>query len=221
MDFHNKKFAVMIFVINYIPKFLLRVRCASLRKLFKHKNTKRTKMSLEIITGNMFSGKTSELIRRLKRYKVMGKRISVINSMKDTRSNDHVIHTHDDVDFNCIKVNQLADTLLDENFCASEVVAIDEAQFFTRLKDFIHMCLFLKKTVIVAGLDADYKQEKFGEILDCIPMSDDVTKLSALCMRCKDGTSGPFTKRTVDTDEVELVGGPELYEAVCRHHLLD
>lgn len=74
-------------------------------------------MSLEIITGNMFSGKTSELIRRLKRYRVMGKKISVINSTKDTRSNDDVIHTHDDVNFNCIKVNQLSDTLLDKGFC--------------------------------------------------------------------------------------------------------
>lgn len=177
-------------------------------------------MSLEIITGNMFSGKTSELIRRLKRYKVMGKKISVINSTKDTRSNDDVIHTHDDVNFNCIKVNQLADTLLDKGFCESEVVAIDEAQFFMCLTDFVRMCLFLKKTVIVAGLDADYKQDKFGEILDCIPMADSVTKLSALCMRCKDGTPGPFTKRIVDTREIEVIGGSDAYEAVCRTHLL-
>ena len=82
------------------------------------------------------------------------------------------------------------------------------------------MCLFLKKTIILAGLDADYKQEKFGEILDCIPVADSVTKLSALCMRCKDGTPGPFTKRIVDTKELELVGGCETYEAVCRHHLI-
>lgn len=177
-------------------------------------------MSLEIIIGNMFSGKTSELIRRLKRYKVLGKKISVINSAKDTRSVEQVIHTHDGVDFDCIKVNQLADTLLNERFCESDVVAIDEAQFFTKLKDFVHMCLFLKKTVIVAGLDADYKQDKFGEILECIPVAESVTKLSALCMRCNDGTPGPFTKRTVDTDEVEFVGGSESYEAVCRHHLI-
>ena len=177
-------------------------------------------MSLEIIIGNMFSGKTSELIRRLKRYRVLGKKISVINSAKDARSAEQVIHTHDEVEFDCIKVNHLADTLLNEGFCDSEVVAIDEAQFFTNLKDFVHMCLFLKKTVIVAGLDADYKQDKFGEILECIPVAESVTKLSALCMKCKDGTLGPFTKRTVYTDEVELVGGSESYEAVCRHHLV-
>ena len=177
-------------------------------------------MSLEIITGNMFSGKTSELIRRLKRYRLLYDRVVVVNSTKDTRSNDDVIHTHDDVNFNCIKVNQLADTLLDKGFCESEVVAIDEAQFFSNLKDFVGMCLLLKKKVLLAGLDADYKQDKFGEILDCIPMADSVTKLSALCMHCKDGTPGPFTKRIVDTREIEVIGGSDAYEAVCRTHLL-
>jgi len=168
----------------------------------------------------MFSGKTSELIRRLKRYRLLYDRVVVVNSTKDTRSNDDVIHTHDDVNFNCIKVNQLADTLLDKGFCESEVVAIDEAQFFSNLKDFVGMCLFLKKKVLLAGLDADYKQDKFGEILDCIPMADSVTKLSALCMHCKDGTPGPFTKRIVDTREIEVIGGSDAYEAVCRTHLL-
>ena len=177
-------------------------------------------MSLEIIIGNTFSGKTSELIRRLKRYKVLGKRISVITSSKDTRSEKEVIHSHDGVDFECLKVDEIADTLLDENFCESDVVAVDEAQFFDNLKGFVQMCLFLKKTVILAGLDADFKQEKFGEILDCIPVADSVTKLSALCMRCNDGTPGPFTKRIVDTKELELVGGSESYKAVCRQHLI-
>lgn len=177
-------------------------------------------MSLEIIIGNMFSGKTSELIRRLKRYKIMGKKIAVVNSTKDTRCEGHVIHTHDGVKFDCIKVRHLSQCLADEKFCESEIVAIDEAQFFTNLKQFVSMCIFLKKTIIVAGLDATYNQEKFGEILDCIPLADEVTKLSALCMKCKDGTSGPFTKRLVDAKEVELVGGKETYEAVCRFHLL-
>ena len=110
--------------------------------------------------------------------------------------------------------------VIKEEFCNSEVVAIDECQFFGSLKDFVGMCLFLKKKVVLAGLDGDYKQHKFGEIIDCIPMADQVTKLSALCMKCKDGTPGPFTKRLVDTKELELVGGNESYEAVCRHHLL-
>ena len=79
------------------------------------------------------------------------------------------------------------------------------------------MCV--NKSVIIAGLDADSFQNKFGELLDCVPIACEVTKLSALCMRCKDGTPGPFTKRTVKNQELELIGGSDMYEAVCRNHL--
>jgi len=176
-------------------------------------------MGLTIIMGNMFSGKTSELIRRLKRYKVIGKKIVVINSSKDTRSPEEVLKTHDGVEFPCLKVPHISHCIIKESFCNADIVAIDEAQFFTQLRDFVQMCLFLKKSVIIAGLDGDYKQRKFGEVLDCIPMASDVVKLSALCMDCNDGTPGPFTKRIVQNDELELVGGHDCYKAVCRHHL--
>jgi thymidine kinase len=130
-------------------------------------------MGLSIIMGNMFSGKTSELIRRLKRLKVIGKNILVVNSAKDTRSPEQVLKTHDHVN----------------------------------------------KSVILAGLDADSFQCKFGEILDCVPLACDVTKLSALCMCCNDGTPGPFTKRIVEDKTLELIGGSDMYIAVCREHL--
>ena len=71
----------------------------------------------------------------------------------------------------------------------------------------------------MAGLDADSFQRKFGELIDCIPIACDVTKLSALCMKCNDGTPGPFTKRTVDDTCLELIGGSDKYVAVCRNHL--
>jgi len=70
----------------------------------------------------------------------------------------------------------------------ADIVAIDEAQFFPNLKKFVECCLSINKCVILAGLDADSFQRKFGELIDCIPLACDVTKLSALCMRCKDGT---------------------------------
>ena len=176
-------------------------------------------MSLSIIMGNMFSGKTSELIRRLKRYNIIGKKIVVINSSKDTRSPEEVLKTHDGIKFPCLKVENITDCIMNEEFCHADIIAIDEAQFFTCLKDFVHMCLFLKKSVIIVGLDGDYKQRKFGEIIDCIPMACEVTKLSALCMECKNGTAGPFTKRLIECDNTELVGGEESYKAVCRKHL--
>jgi thymidine kinase len=176
-------------------------------------------MGLTIIMGNMFSGKTSELIRRLKRYKVLNKKVVVINSSKDTRSPEEVINTHDGVQFPCLMVDHISHCIIKESFCNADIVAIDEAQFFTNLKEFVEMCLFLNKSVIIAGLDGDYKQRKFGEVIDCIPLASDVTKLSALCMDCKNGTPGPFTKRIVQNDDLELVGGNDMYKAVCRRHL--
>ena len=142
-------------------------------------------MGLTIIMGNMFSGKTSELIRRLKRYRIIGKKIVVINSSKDTRSPEDMLKTHDGVEFPCLKVAHISHCVIQESFCDADIVAIDEAQFFTNLKDFVEMCLFLNKSVIMAGLDGDYKQRKFGEVIDCIPLASDVVKLSALCMDCK------------------------------------
>lgn len=173
------------------------------------------KMSLRIIMGNMFSGKTSEMIRRLKRYKVIGKRVVVVNSQKDIRSSEEVLRTHDNVTFRCIKTNDLNDV----NTEGCDVVAIDEAQFFTGLKTFVEKELTTGKTILLAGLDGDYKQRKFGELLDCIPLADEVTKLTAMCMDCMDGTQGPFTKRIVKSKKLELVGGDDMYKAVCRKHL--
>ena len=172
-------------------------------------------MSLKIIMGNMFSGKTSELVRRLKRYEVIGKSILVINSSKDTRCLEHVLRTHDNMKFDCVKTNNLK-TL---DYKKVDVIAIDEAQFFTGLRQFVEEALKRSKTVILTGLYGDYKQEKIGEILDCIPLADKVFKLTAMCMECMDGTHGPFTKRIVNSDKVELVGGKEMYMAVCRNHL--
>ena len=176
-------------------------------------------MGLSIIMGNMFSGKTSELIRRLKRLKVIGKNIIVVNSAKDIRSPEEVLKTHDNVQFNCHKVFDLFELMNRDEFDRADIIAIDEAQFFPRLKHFVECCLSIDKYVILAGLDADSFQCKFGELIDCIPLACDVTKLSALCMRCNDGTLGPFTKRIVDDKTLELIGGSDMYIAVCRKHL--
>jgi thymidine kinase len=176
-------------------------------------------MSLSIICGNMFSGKTSELIRRLKCRKAIGDKILVINSSKDTRSTERVLRTHDNVAFTCLKVYDIFDVIHMPEFDDADVVAIDEAQFFPRLKKFVECGMYVNKNIIIAGLDADSSQRKIGEIIDCIPMACDVTKLSALCMRCKNGTPGPFTKRTVDDKSPELIGGCDKYVAVCRYHL--
>ena len=75
------------------------------------------------------------------------------------------------------------------------------------------------KSVILAGLDADAFQRKWGEILDCIPLASEVTKLSALCKYCRHRIPGPFTKRIVEDTSLELIGGSDMYVAVCQKHL--
>ena len=172
-------------------------------------------MSLKIIMGNMFSGKTTELIRRLKRYEIIGKKILVLNSSIDTRSKNQVLKTHDNINFECIKTNDLENVHYDDK----NIIAIDEAQFFTGLKKFVEKVLKNNKTIIITGLDGDYKQRKIGEIIDCIPLADKVFKLTAMCMDCMDGTHGPFTKRIINCDDTTLIGGKDMYKAVCRKHL--
>ena len=172
-------------------------------------------MSLEIIIGGMFSGKTSEMIRRLKRYQIINKKILVINSSVDTRSQNEELMTHDGVTMSCIKMKEFQFDTIQEY----DVVAIDEAQFFTNLVQFVQFCLTQNKNVLVTGLDGDFNQNVFGEILLLIPICDDVTKIKALCMECHDGTLGPFSKRITGDKCQELVGHSNIYKASCRKHL--
>jgi len=174
---------------------------------------------LEIIMGNMFSGKTSELIRRLKRHRAIGDRILVINSKKDIRNEGEFLQTHDKSTFECVKTDSLMSVVESDEYDYAQVVAVDEAQFFEGLRPFVERALKDNKNVILTGLDGDFKQQVFGEMLAMIPLADDVTKLKALCMECMDGTLGPFTKRTSTSTDQELIGDSDVYRAVCRRHL--
>lgn len=168
----------------------------------------------------MFSGKTSELIRRLKRHRVIGDQVLVINSKKDTRNESEVLQTHDKSTFECVKTENLSSVFGTEEYTRAHVIAVDESQFFQGLRTFVEQAMADDKHVILAGLDGDFRQRVFGELLELIPLADDVTKLKALCMECMDGTLGPFTKRTVKNDKQELIGEADSYRAVCRRHLL-
>ena len=174
---------------------------------------------LEIIMGGMFSGKSTEMIRRLKRHLAIGNKILVINSCKDTRNSDSVLQTHDKNTLECLKTNSLLYMLESDEYKRAKVIAVDETQFFNHLREFVEQALLDNKHVILAGLDGDFKQQVFGELLLMIPLADEVTKLKALCNFCKDGTAGPFTKRIITDQTQELVGDCDIYRAVCRKHL--
>ncbi len=110
-------------------------------------------MSLEIIMGPMFSGKSTELIRRIKRQQIIGKKVLVINSAKDTRFLGDFLCTHEKETLKCIKLNQLPTKINIE----CDIVAVDEAQFFTGLREFCEHAIAQGKKVMLAGLDGAHE----------------------------------------------------------------
>ena len=176
--------------------------------------------SINLIIGCMFSGKSTETIRLIRRYKTMGnKNILIINSSKDNRYGESVISSHDKVQVNCISLNKLGDIKEKEDYVKADVIFIEEGQFFSDLFSFATNAADNdNKTVYVTGLDGDYKREVFGDICRLIPHAENVTKLKALCAICKDGTLANFTKRIVESKELELIGNDNMYIPTCRFH---
>lgn len=173
-------------------------------------------MNIEIIIGPMYSGKSTELMRRCMRYKAVGCNVLVINHQIDTRC-DNEISTHNHYKMEALKVPKLCNISHDVLYNNHHVIAIDEAQFFDDLKEFVmkHENM-LNTTLIISGLDGDYKKDKFGQTLDIIPYSNSVTKLNSLCMICCNGNLAPFTKRICAVEEQIHVGKSESYKSVCR-----
>lgn len=173
---------------------------------------------LKLYLGCMFSGKSSEIIAECHRRLAINQKILGINFIEDTRySNEDYIINHNKDKIKCIKVRNLKDVsikLIEEN----DFIFIDEGQFYSDLIDNVLLWVnFYKKSVYVFGLDGDFKQKPFGDILKLIPYCDDIIKLKALCVLCKNGTDALFTHRLVGGNEQVLIGNDN-YIAVCRNH---
>lgn len=174
---------------------------------------------IEIFLGSMFSGKSTELIRQQKRYKIINKNVLVIKYHMDKRyDSGDKISTHDKEQIECISLEFLEPLFKSSDYTKADVIIIEEAQFFKDLFMFVTKSADepYNKIVIVAGLDGDYKRNPFGDILRLIPHAEKVSKLSALCTLCADGTKASFTKRMVHSDEINLIGSTDKYLAVCR-----
>ena len=168
---------------------------------------------VDIILGCMFSGKSTELLRRTNTYKAIGKNILLINHTFDNRTELNV-KTNSNQKEKALKSDKLLPILKTEDFKNADVVGIDEAQFFPDLLQFIKESEKFNKIIIVVGLDGDYKREKIGQILDIIPYCDTVVKLAAMDMIDKDGSPGIFSKRIVENNEKILIGANDTYLAV-------
>lgn len=176
-------------------------------------------MSIHLITGCMFSGKTSALINVAKMNKLLGKSVIVINYEHDTRyNNSDKVMTHSGMSFDCVPCAKDLLFMLKEDSIVenADVICINEGQFFDRLVDFCNCMCNLGKEVHICGLDGDYLRRPFGEILNLIPICDTYTKLHALCMSCKNGTYASFTKKITKTDNLIEIGSTEMYMPVCR-----
>ena len=172
---------------------------------------------LKIILGCMFSGKTSKLITIYKRNKIADIPTCIINYIEDKRYDAEKLSTHDGIMVPCMRAKKLKDVINKEVIKEYDVIIINEGQFFSDLYDVVKTLINkYNKTVYVGGLDGDYKMERFGDLLDLIPLCNEVEKLSAVCGICKGRAS--FTKRIGNTDDEQvIIGGSETYIPVCRN----
>ena len=178
--------------------------------------------SVEVICGSMFSGKTDELIRRLRRATIARQHVQVFKPAIDIRYAVEKVSSHAGSDFAAIPIEKAAEIYerLDKQ---ATVVAIDEAQFFDdEIIQVVEKLADQKIRVIVAGLDTDFRGEPFGPMPELMARAEHVEKLQAICMVC--GEPASRTQRLVNGnparfhDPVVIVGAAEMYEARCRVH---
>ena len=170
-------------------------------------------MSVIVITGPMFSGKTTELIRRAREYKERhGLRVLVINHAKDVRTTQNTVRTHDGVAYPAVHAHDL----MLVNTRQYDVVAVDEGQFFNNLRTFVDIeTRRWGKRVLVAGLNSDYLRRPFGEMPLLIPLADHVVVKHSTCSACS--SPALFTQRLSENGDTIDVGGAEKYTARCRN----
>src|SRR5665213_3943914 len=168
---------------------------------------------IEVICGSMFSGKTEELIRRLKRVEIANLKAEIFKPSIDVRYNEVKIVSHDENKIQSTPVDNSQTILLLAQ--GVDVVGIDEAQFFDN--QITHVCEKLALSgirVIVAGLDMDYKGKPFGTMPDLLAIADYITKLHAICMKC--GNIANVSYRKVAGGSQVLLGEKDIYEPRCR-----
>ena len=169
--------------------------------------------SIEVIAGSMFSGKTEELIRRLKRAKIARLKVEIFKPAIDTRYSVAEVVSHDENSILSTPVESSGNIMLLTGDV--DVIGIDEAQFFdTGLIDVSIALANMGIRVIIAGLDMDFKGKPFGPIPGLMAVADHITKVHAICMRC--GDVAQFSHRLSNTDKLVLLGEKNEYEPLCR-----
>ena len=184
--------------------------------LFSEHNFKRRKElsgSIEVICGSMFSGKTEELIRRLRRAQIAKLNVEIFKPKTDTRYDENSVVSHDLNSIQSTPVENAASILLLSS--NTEVVGIDEAQFFDdQLPDVCNTLANRGIRVIIAGLDMDFQGKPFGPMPELMSIAEVVNKVHAVCLQC--GGPATYSFRTVPSESKILLGEKESYEPRCR-----
>jgi thymidine kinase len=168
---------------------------------------------IEVITGCMFSGKTEELIRRLRRAQIAKQRVKIFKPRIDARYSQESIVSHNDQSLPSILIDDIIEVLKHSD--DAQVIGIDEAQFFS--EDIVSLCNKLAsegKRIIVAGLDQDYTGKPFEPMPQLLAIAEYITKQHAICVVC--GNPADKTQRKTTESERVIVGAADIYEARCR-----
>jgi thymidine kinase len=169
--------------------------------------------SVEVITGSMFSGKTEELIRRLRRAQFAGLKVEIFKPSLDKRYSENRVVSHDEKSILSTPVDNASSILLLAGNV--DVVGIDEAQFFDN--SIVDVCNSLADNgirVLVAGLDMDFLGKPFGPMPALLSIAEYVTKIHAICMKC--GNLAQYSFRKSEEPQVVLLGEKDIYEPLCR-----
>jgi thymidine kinase len=183
-------------------------------------------MSLELIVGPMFAGKSSAILSIVRRHQTLGWPIAVITHSSDTRySASPVVISHDGISIPAMAASELMTLREHTDISNAKLIIIEESQFFPDLIDFVLYTVDAReKNVVVVGLDGTAGRKPFGQINQLLPHCDKITKLTALCTECNDGTSALFshayssTASAASASGVACVGGADSYKPLCRKH---
>ena len=170
--------------------------------------------SIEVICGSMFSGKTEELIRRLKRAKFANQKVEIYKPCIDVRYSDDQVVSHDSHSIPSTPIDSPASMLLLSSDV--EVVGIDEAQYFDEtIVEVVQTLANRGVRVIVAGLDTDFLGKPFGPMPALMAVAEDVQKVHAVCMKC--GSPANHSHRLSSSEQLVVLGEKDIYEPLCRH----
>ena len=169
---------------------------------------------IEVVCGPMFSGKSEELIRRLRRAEIARQRVQIFKPIIDDRySNDHIV-SHSELKIRSEAVKTAVDVAAKVD-PRTEIIGIDEAQFLgMELVDVVTRLADMGKRIIIAGLDTDYLGRPFHPMPELLAIAEDITKALAICMQC--GNPAKHTQRLVASEDLIVVGAAGMYEARCR-----